>query len=235
MKTKHLLNALTIAVISTPIHAAESYWRYGLSQNHHSGSNGSFTTGGVTADVKNITFDKGTQLDLAIGTSLGESLRVEAELTHSFASQVGSNGNLVSPVATAPVSLEGDVTRTTLSANAIYDLGDPAQAGLTPYALLGIGMSRNTLSDMTLIAGTNYIDFGDSDTTELAWKAGLGATWRTSNNVLLDFSASYFDAGEAESDKTVFSSAMGSMAELEKAFVVDIAGMNYGISVRVPF
>lgn len=236
MKTKHLLSALTIAVISTPMHAAESYWRYGLSQDHHNGNDGSFTAPpGVAADVKNVALDKGTQLNIAVGTSLGKRLRVEAELAHSFATRVGSNGDLVSVAATAPVSLEGEVTRTALFANAIFDLGDSAQPGLTPFATIGLGMSQNTISELTLIATPNHINFDDSDTMELAWKAGLGATWRTANNVLIDFSANYFDAGEAETDKTVFSSALGSLSELEKPFAVDITGMNYGISVRVPF
>src|SRR5690606_20082870 len=125
MNTKHLLCALTIAVISTPMHAAENYWRYGLSQDHHSGNDGSFTVSpGIAADVKNVTLDKGTQLNIAVGTRLGKRLRVEAELAHSFANRIGSNGNLVSSTATAPVSLEGEVTRTALFANAIFDLGD---------------------------------------------------------------------------------------------------------------
>lgn len=235
MKTRHLITALALTVASTSLHAADSYWRYGLSQNHHNGSDGNFVVPNSGAYVKNVTLDKGTQLNLAVGTGVGERLRIEAELSQSFANQVGSNGNLVSPVATSPVTLEGDVERTALMANVIMDLGDTMQAGLTPYALLGVGMSQNKLSNLTLSAGTDHIAFEDSGTMELAWKVGLGATWRTSNNVLVDIGANYFNAGDVESDKTVFSSALASNSELVKPFTFEVAGMNYGISVRVPF
>src|SRR5690606_6171473 len=170
MKTKHLLSALTIAVISTPIHATENYWRYGLSQDHHNGNDGSFAVSpGIAADVKNVSLDKGTQLNIAVGTNLGERLRIEAELAHSFATRVGRNGNIVSAAATGPVSLEGEVTRTALFANAIFDLGDSAQPGLTPFATIGLGMSQNTVSGLTLISTPTYNDIDDSDTMELAW------------------------------------------------------------------
>ncbi|MBF0250367.1 MAG: OmpA family protein [Alphaproteobacteria bacterium] len=128
---------------------------------------------------RSVTFDNGLMGALFLGTRATDTVRVEVELSRRAAdlSRVSGTG------------ASGDVTATSLMANALVDLdlGLP----VTPYLGAGAGYGRVGLGGAGPF-GTSTID--DTDWT-FAWQGVAGATLTVREDLDLFADYRYFNAG----------------------------------------
>ncbi len=130
-----------------------------------------------------------------IGYRLNDFLRTD--LTVSYRSGYEIDYTDRSLIPGTPLAAQGDVSNLTgfLNLYADFDRWGP----VFPYVGLGVGISRNTVDDITMRlggAGVGQID-GASKTVP-AWQVMAGVSLAFTYNAFLDVGYHYVDLGEAE-------------------------------------
>lgn len=165
-----------------------------------------------TSEVGNLSFDldadNGAALSFAVGFKVNDFLSTEVSLQHNTGYDV--SGDLlwdgeVDCTGDYECIGSGEVDTTALMVTGLIDFAGLAKSdwAVRPYAGIGIGFARNSLSgikieyfDEGVLDGQQKID-GGSD-SGFVWKVVAGATFPINKNLAFDASYQYSDYGSAE-------------------------------------
>jgi len=169
---------------------------------------GSFLSDAKASDPagsSNFSFDGGFDGSVTLGYDLGTEYpkigtgRVECEL--NTASNDIDEVEFIGSTSAG----SGKVERTSVMLNTIGEY--KTQKGIIIYALLGLGWAEVSLDNVSVL-GSLYVD--DTDSTLLAYQAGLGLGWKFSPHLFFDISYRYYGTTDPE-----FTSQAGDSLEYE--------------------
>ena len=135
-------------------------------------------------DTGEFSYDTGFGFVAALGTSLQDDIRVEAEL--------GYRKNDLDEIKVDGLGsgdIDGDVTTVSLMGNAYYDFS--TESSFSPYIGAGLGYA-NIEGDLD--------DFGDEDDNVFAYQLILGGSFPSSETLSIDLQYRYFATEDPEFD-----------------------------------
>ena len=135
-------------------------------------------------DTGEFSYDTGFGFVAALGTSLQDDIRVEAEL--------GYRKNDLDEIKVDGLGsgdIDGDVTTVSLMGNAYYDFS--TESSFSPYIGAGLGYA-NIEGDLD--------DFGDEDDNVFAYQLILGGSFPSSETLSVDLQYRYFATEDPEFD-----------------------------------
>ena len=135
-------------------------------------------------DTGEFSYDTGFGFVAALGTSLQNDIRVEAEL--------GYRNNDLDEIKVdgfGSADIDGDVTTTSLMGNAYYDIS--TEGSFSPYIGAGLGYA-NVEGDLD--------DFGDEDDNVFAYQLILGGSFASSETLSVDLQYRYFATDDPDFD-----------------------------------
>jgi opacity protein-like surface antigen len=160
---------------------------------------GSFLPEAKASDVDgstNFSFDGGFDGSISLGYALGSDYptigRGRVELEFNTASNDLDDVEFVEGGAGG----SGSAERTGFMLNTIGEY--QTQSGIIIYALLGLGWAEITLDNVSIL-GVPFVN--DSDSSLLAYQAGLGIAWKFSQHFFFDVSYRYFGTTDPEFTK----------------------------------
>ncbi len=98
-------------------------------------------------------------------------------------------------------AVQGDASSLTGMVNAYVDVGRFGR--VTPYVGGGIGVSRNTISDLSATFAGVSATVDDETSTSFAWQASAGLGIEVAPNLAIDVGYRYMDLGSIETGDTV--------------------------------
>jgi len=135
-------------------------------------------------DTGEFSYDTGFVFVAALGTSLQNDTRVEAEF--------GYRKNDLDEIKVdgfGSADIDGDFTTTSLMGNAYYDFS--TEGSFSPYIGAGLGYA-NVEGDLD--------DFGDEDDNVFAYQLILGGSFASSETLSVDLQYRYFATEDPEFD-----------------------------------
>ena len=135
-------------------------------------------------DTGEFSYDTGFGFVAALGTSLQNDIRVEAEL--------GYRNNDLDEIKVdgfGSGDIDGDVTTTSLMGNGYYDFS--TTGSFSPYIGAGVGYA-NVEGDLD--------DFGDEDDNVFAYQFILGGSFASSETLSVDLQYRYFATEDPDFD-----------------------------------
>jgi opacity protein-like surface antigen len=151
---------------------------------------GSFLPDAKATDIDgstNFSFDGGFDGSVMLGYDLGtEHANIgkgRVELEYNTASNDVTAAEFVEGGAGA----SGSADRTSIMLNTIGEY--QTRSGMIIYALLGLGWAKISLDNIAIL-GVPFVD--DSDSSLLAYQAGLGVGWKLSQHFFFDIGYRYY-------------------------------------------
>ena len=185
----------------------------------------------------------GAMGSLALGRDWGRGVRAEIALLGFGKKDFEGDWSYTIPETPGPhASVEAQVSSGALMANVYYSpfeaQGNTGQ--FQPFAMAGIGVSRNAMDDWTRInpdAGQERRTFEGASKTDLAWTVGVGAAWQISARgqkpVMLELLYQYVDLGRAEGGNQPLPGS--GTSEPRRGLGFDVSSQVVSIGVRIPF
>jgi opacity protein-like surface antigen len=135
-------------------------------------------------DTGEFTFDTGAGIVWALGSSIQNGGRVEAELGYR------SNGfDELKVDGVGKVGIDGDITSNSLMGNAYYDIS--TEGSFSPYIGAGLGFA---------IIEADFDYFDSEDDTVFAYQLILGGSFASSEQLSVDLQYRYFATDDPEFD-----------------------------------
>lgn len=204
-------------------------------------------TSEVSADGEDIQFDfdldSAASLSFAVGFKVNSYLTTEVSLQHNFSYDV--SGGILIDGETYPeysgdpdedIVGSGDVETTALMVTALIDFAGLAESNwaVRPYAGLGIGFARNSISDISVDYEDNgsvvgSIDLDGGSDSGFAWKIVAGATFPINKNLAFDASYQYSDYGSTETGTN------WGPVDLPESFKLDVKSHELMFALRYMF
>lgn len=211
--SKHLSTAIVHTVAAAALFgvcaaasATDSGW-YGSVQLGRQINNGAAINEGTnSAGTPSYDLQSGGVAGIAVGRSIGNGLRLEAELRYRDIDIDGSHrAGPTGGRSSEQFSVRGNLRSTTLMVNALYDL--PVAGAFKPYVKAGIGAARNVGNADINITPT-FANFGlgadfrsaypEGTHTSLAYAVGAGVGYAITPQVTLDLAYQYINLGRAK-------------------------------------
>jgi opacity protein-like surface antigen len=152
---------------------------------------------GVTVTAVNYGFDSGMIYGIGAGYQFNNWFR--ADLTGEYRGKANFHGLQIVNFNGAPIGTDeygGSKSEWLALANVYADLG--TWWCLTPFVGVGVGFSRNTISNFTDVNTPNAgVAFGDTASKwNFAWALHAGLAYRVSPNLTMELAYRYVDLGD---------------------------------------
>jgi opacity protein-like surface antigen len=186
-----IVAALLVAGFSTSASAAGFY--IGLL------GGGSFVPDATASDVDgsaNFSFDGGFDGSVSLGYDLGTENPNVGKGRVEFEFNTASNDIKQAEFVEGGVEASGSADRTSIMLNTIGEY--KTRSGMIIYALLGLGWAKISLDNIAIL-GVPFVD--DSDSSLLAYQAGLGVGWELSQHFFFDIGYRYYGTTDPEFSK----------------------------------
>ncbi|KPJ98006.1 MAG: hypothetical protein AMJ60_09740 [Desulfobacterales bacterium SG8_35] len=163
---------------------------------------------------RNFTYDAGYDASIILGYDLGEEHprvgRGRVELEFNTASNDLNEAEFVE----GKVGAGGSADRTSIMLNTIGEYA--TQAGMTIYALIGLGWAEISLDNVSIMGDP----FVDDSNNQLAYQFGLGLAWNLSKHFVFDVGYRYYGTTDPE-----FTTKDGTSLDYEYASHRILAGL----------
>lgn len=239
MNNRLLISSLIFLSASTSAATMPTgfYAKLGIGQSY--GKNDDFNIAATSSSTLNakdsLDFKHSDSYQLAIGYRYPELSWLTTELSLNYNAKLKAQGDtfIINGTSYSEQSHQ-HIKSTTLMLSGQIDLASYFNQDdwlFHPYVGLGVGVSRNKLSDLSanednVSAGVVSLDNADTH-TDFAWQTKLGVTYAATKHIVLDLSYAYNDYGKVKAKSTTSGSTTYSSYEMNYRTQQIMLGMRY--------